>query len=199
MPEPWRTLSIRIAIGTAFTWFACRQTGAVGLIFSAPVWGLLLARPVFEVLAAAHQRIKEAAWSEPGTERHAFGGHSLRVIHVGGYAWIVDIDLLSVLGEEPSKQSRRRADPARYAQLPDNSLWGYSEDGAIALLAAVLVAVFAFDLRCAPAGSATANTTTNDRPATDAQRTALRLFTWIIPLITFSFRLCELSIDNYGD
>ena len=136
MPEPWRSLSIRIAIGTAFTWFACRQTGAVGLIFSAPVWGLLLARPVFEVLAAAHQRIKEAAWSEPGIERHAFGGHSLRVIHVGGYAWIVDIDLLSVLGEEPSKQSRRRADPARYAQLPDNGLWGYSEDGAIALLAA---------------------------------------------------------------
>jgi hypothetical protein len=48
----------------------------------------------------------------------------------------VDVDLLSVLGEEPSEQSRRRADPARYAQLPDNGLWGYSEDGAIALLAA---------------------------------------------------------------
>jgi len=136
MPEPRRTLSIRIAIGIAFTWFAYRQTGAIGLIFSAPVWGLLLARPLFEVLAAANQRIKETAWSEPGIERHAFASHPLRGMHVGGCPWVVDVDLLSVLGDQPSEQSRRRADPARYAQLPDNGLWGYSEGGATALLAA---------------------------------------------------------------
>lgn len=136
MPEPWRTLSIRIAIGIALTWLAYRSAGLFGLVFSAPLWGLLLARPLVELFEAAHQRIKQSAWDEPGIERHAFGGHPLRVKYVGGYPWIVDVDLLSVLGDRPSEQSRRRADPARYAQLPDDIFWGYSEGGALSLLAA---------------------------------------------------------------
>lgn len=136
MREPWHTLSIRCAIGIAFTWFASRNAGAIGLAFSAPVWGLLLARPLFELFEALHQRIKQSAWDEPGIERHGFGGYPLRVKHVAGYPWIVDVDLLYVLGERPSKQSRRRAHPARYAPLTDSRVWGYSEDGALSLLAA---------------------------------------------------------------
>ena len=128
-------MAIRVAIGAAFTWFAYDTADAYGLVFSAPVWGLLLARPLFELGETLTQSIKQSAWEETGIERHSFGGDPVRVTHIDGFVWIVDTDLLAILGEKPSEQSRRRAHPARYARLPGNRLWGYSEDAVLSLLA----------------------------------------------------------------
>jgi hypothetical protein len=56
------------------------------------------------------------------------------VCSVGGYPRIVDGDLLAALGEKPGQTQRRRSDPAYHAQIPETSLWGFSESGAIKLL-----------------------------------------------------------------
>jgi hypothetical protein len=129
----WIELAIRIALGSLVTWLFYASSGAGGLVFAAPVWGLLLAKPILELIPMLARGTKRLAWSEDG-EVIAFGSHRLRVRYVAGYPWIVDEDLLAVLGKEGSDTVRRRADPANCAQLPDSSLWAYSEAGAVKYL-----------------------------------------------------------------
>jgi hypothetical protein len=111
-------------------------SGAIGLVFAAPVWGLLTARPILELVSVLVMRAKRSARTEWGGDVITFETHRLRVRYVAGYPWIVDEDLLAVLGKEGSDSMRRRADPANYAQLPASECWGYSEAGALKYLSA---------------------------------------------------------------
>jgi hypothetical protein len=127
-------LAIRLAIGSLVTWLLYERSGATGLVLAAPVWGVLMAKPILELVAMLVRGTKRSAWSEWDGDVIAFESYRLRVRYVAGYPWIVDEDLLAVLGKEGSETMRRRADPANCAQLPDCGLWGYSEAGAVKYL-----------------------------------------------------------------
>lgn len=127
-------LAGRLAIGLAASWFLLYTQGAIGLVFAAPIWGLLLARPIIEGVPTLIGGLRRSAYTNWEGEVHTFETHSLRVRDVGGYVWIVDGDLLAVLGEKPSDTRRRRADGAFHAPIPDTRLWGWSEAGVIKLL-----------------------------------------------------------------
>jgi len=129
-------LAVRLVIGFGVTWSLYYTQGPFGLVFAAPVWGLLLAKPILELIPAVTSALRRSAYGDWEGEVHTFETHPLRVRDVGGYVWIVDGDLLAVLGEKPSDTQRRRADAAFHAPIPDTSLWGWSEPGAIKLLAA---------------------------------------------------------------
>lgn len=124
-------LAARIGLGSLVTWFLYHRSGAVGLVFAAPLWGVLLAKPILEFVPALVRGAKRAAWGGRDSDAVAFGIHRLRVRYVAGYPWVVDEDLLAVVGETSSDAVRRRADPAKCAQLPDSVLWGFSERGAV--------------------------------------------------------------------
>jgi len=124
-------LAARISLGSIVTWFLYHKSGATGLVFAAPLWGVLLAKPILELLPAMVRRAKRSAWGGRDTDAIAFGIHRLRIRYVAGYPWVVDEDLLAALGETSSDAFRRRADPASCAQLPDSALWGLSERGAV--------------------------------------------------------------------
>jgi hypothetical protein len=123
-------LAIRFAIGSLGTWLLLRSSGLIGLVFAAPLWGLLLTKPIVEIAPLLVAGAKRSAWSEGDVDAMTFETHRLRIRLVAGYPWILDEDLLGALGEKPSETLRRRADPAHHAQLPDSKLWGYSEAGA---------------------------------------------------------------------
>ena len=124
-------LAARIALGSVVTWFLYHKSGATGLIFAAPLWGVLLAKPILELMSALVRGAKRSAWGGRDTDAIAFGIHRLRIRYVAGYPWVVDEDLLAALGEASSDALRRRVDPANCAQLPDSALWGLSERGVV--------------------------------------------------------------------
>jgi hypothetical protein len=127
-------LAARIGLGSIVTWFLYHRSGAAGLVFAAPLWGVLLAKPILQLVPALVRGAKRSAWGGRDTDVVAFGAHRLRVRYVAGYPWVVDQDLLAVLGEASSDAVRRRADPANCAQLPDSALWALSERGVVSIL-----------------------------------------------------------------
>jgi len=127
-------LTVRASIGFLATWLLYKGSGAIGLVFAAAVWGLLMAKPIVELVPMLVRGMRRSAWSEWHGDVIVFEHHRLRVHSVAGHPWIVDEDLLAVLGKEASDTMRRRADPAHCAQLPDSKLWGYSEAGALKYL-----------------------------------------------------------------
>jgi hypothetical protein len=129
-------LVVRVAIGSAITWALYFMQGPLGLVFAAPAWGALLAKPILDLVPAVVGGLRSSAFPYREGDVHTFETHHLRVCSVGGYPWIVDSDLLAALGEKPSETQRRRADAAFHAEIPETNLWGFSESGAIKLLKA---------------------------------------------------------------
>ena len=128
-------LVVRIGLGSVVTWFLYHRSGATGLVFAAPLWGVLLAKPILELVPALVRLARRAAWGGHERDAVAFGAHRLRIRYVAGYPWVLDEDLLAVFGETSSDAARRRADPAHCAPLPDTALWGFSERGVVNYLA----------------------------------------------------------------
>jgi hypothetical protein len=127
-------LAVRAAICVAVTWFLWQGSGAIGLVLAALIWGLLMAKPILELVPMLVREMKRSAWSEWDGDVIVFETYRLRVRSVAGYPWIVDDDLLAVLGKQGSDAERRRSDPANRAHLPGTKLWGYSEGGALKYL-----------------------------------------------------------------
>jgi hypothetical protein len=127
-------LAVRAAIGFLVTWLLYEGSGPMGLVFAATVWALLMAKPILELGPILVRGIKRSAWSEWDGDVIVFDTHRLRVRSLADYPWIVDEDLLAVLGRQVSDATRRRSDPAHCAQLPGSKLWGYSEAGALKYL-----------------------------------------------------------------
>src|SRR5262245_31302866 len=95
---------------------------------------MLGAIAILELTPKLVLRIRDVASADWHGAEHTFEIYRLRLQMVAGHPWLIDVDLLRVLGEQPSDTHRRRADPAHYAQIPDSELWGFSEKGAIKLL-----------------------------------------------------------------
>jgi hypothetical protein len=127
---------VRTAIGVGVTWFAYDIAGPTGLIYAALVWALLLPKLILDWLPALPRSARAAAVASREGDVYTFETHELRVLSVGGYPWVVDTDVLAVLGEEPTETSRRRYDAAHCAKIPGMRLWAYSEAGASKMLGA---------------------------------------------------------------
>jgi hypothetical protein len=126
--------AVRAAIASLLTWFLYEGSGAIGLVLAATAWGVLMAKPIVELVSMLVSEAKRSAWGEWDGDVVAFENYRLRVQSVAGFPWIVDEDLLAVLGQTASDTTRRRANPANCAQLPETKLWGYSETGALKCL-----------------------------------------------------------------
>src|SRR5262245_21967163 len=124
-------LAARIGLGCIVTWFLYHRSGASGLVFAAPLWGVLLAKPILQIVPALVRGARRTAWGAHEGDAIAFRTHRLRIRYVAGHPWVVEEDLLAVLGETSSDAVRRRADPVHCAQLPDSALWGFSERGVV--------------------------------------------------------------------
>ncbi|HYL20025.1 MAG TPA: hypothetical protein VEV20_15195 [Burkholderiales bacterium] len=127
---------VRTAIGVGVTWLAYDFAGPTGLIFATLVWALLLPKMILDWLPALPRSARAAAVASREGDVYTFETHELRVLSIGGYPWVVDSDLLAVLGEEPTETLRRRYDAAHGAKIPGMKLWAYSEAGAIKVLSA---------------------------------------------------------------
>ena len=126
----------RVALGAAATWLFVWRYGPAGYVWSAVLWGLLLTRPLIESFGVIVRGIHASALDLRGARLYTFQLHNLRVFLPGDRPWIVDIDLLSALGERPDESLPRRFDSTQYAAIGDSGLHGFSEAGVLKLLGA---------------------------------------------------------------
>ena len=74
----------RIGLGSIVTWFLYHRSGATGLIFAAPLWSVLLAKPILEPVPALVRGARRSAWDGHERDAVAFGAHRLRIRYVAG-------------------------------------------------------------------------------------------------------------------
>jgi len=131
-------LAFRLAIGAGATYGAWRYLGEFWPVV-VPIWGVLLAKPIIELVPALLRALREDVFAEWQGRYYAFDGHHIRVLDIEGKPWIVDADLVRSLGQRMSPPLRERLrktlDATEYDRLPATRLWGFSERGALKFLA----------------------------------------------------------------
>ena len=125
----------RIAVGALGTWFLVSRQGLFGLVWSAPLWGLLLTKPILESFSIMGRGIKASAMDTRGARLYTFQSQDLRVFFEGGQPWVAEPDLLAILGLKPDPERVRRYDATEYDRIGSTGLSGFSEAGALKLLA----------------------------------------------------------------
>ncbi len=90
--------ALRLMVCGAMTFAAWRWLDLTVAVLTAPLWGMLLARPILDIAIDVHRRLREAALPGDGGSHHAVGGVSLEVIEEGPFAWIAATGLKRSLG-----------------------------------------------------------------------------------------------------
>lgn len=123
---------LRMATGVAGTLILYRVEGVAGLAFAAPLWGLLMAKPIINAMSESARWIRHSAQNRIGWDLYGVGMYELRARQVDGYPWIVARDLLTAL--EIDTRVLEGFDALEYDRLPDSPEWGLSETGTRKLI-----------------------------------------------------------------
>jgi hypothetical protein len=126
-------LVLRIAICIAVVWIATKLTGLIGLALSAPIWGVMLAKPILEFFPALERIIHRSAFEEWEGKYYKYGRIHLRAYFDGDDAWFNAQDVLSVLDKTPATWRDARFTPDEYRVMPGRTEWGFSPAGVIKL------------------------------------------------------------------
>ena len=125
---------VRMALCAAVSWLVWRYLGIVAAVVTAPLWGVALARPIVEFAGYFYvwvNRSPLAAWQG---RYYNFNGVHVRVMPVAQALWIVDRDILKVLGEKPTLLLPDQFDATEYGPIEGTRLHGFSEAGLERLL-----------------------------------------------------------------
>ena len=129
------SLLLRVAVGIAVTGTAYYYAGQlIFIVLVIPAWGLLLAKPILEFFPSTYGWFKWLVWRKWQGRYYAFYGRQIRIIMDGRTPWLVDKDVLAVIGEKPNKHLMRRFDATEYHSIPGTRMRGFSEKGALRLV-----------------------------------------------------------------
>ncbi len=127
-------LLVRCGVGLLASWLLWRAQGPFGLVASVVIWACLLAKPAIELVLFLHYLIRArilGVWSGRYLEYH---GQHLRAYLVRRQLWLVDRDVLAVLGRKPTADLQERFDVLAYDRIEGTRFYGFSEDGLQQLL-----------------------------------------------------------------
>ena len=99
--EAWRIallFAIRLALSAAILWLIFRYMGMIPFILAVPIAGVLLAKPIIEAGGSWIGWAKSQPFVEWQGNYYEFAGTQIRMLEVGKELWVVDADLLRVLG-----------------------------------------------------------------------------------------------------
>ena len=98
------------------------------------LWGALLAKPILECLIWVYRYFRDAPLKPYQGNYYAFDGKQVRIFEISQALWVVDIDILAIIGMAHSESSRRLARPLEYRYIENQKLWVYSEQAALRLV-----------------------------------------------------------------
>lgn len=126
-------LVLRILICIAVTWVGVTLMGLVGLAMTAPIWGVMLAKPILEFFPALERLIHRQAYQEWEGKFYKYERTHLRVYFDGDDAWFVADDVLSVLDKKTGSWLDTRFGASEYRVIPGRTEMGFSPDGVMKL------------------------------------------------------------------
>ena len=127
------SLTMRLVICIGVAWAAEMVLGLIGLAITAPIWGVMLAKPIVEFFPALQRMGHRHALQEWEGRYYKYGGTHLRAYFDGDDAWFDAKDVLSVLDKTPRGWLDTRFTPEEYGVNPGRSDKGFSTAGVIKL------------------------------------------------------------------
>ena len=131
--ETWRILLLfvtRLGLSSAILWAVNHYMGMIPFILAIPVAGVLLAKPIIEAGGSYFNWAKKQPYAEWHGNYYEFAGTQIRIIEVGRELWVVDKDLLRVIGEKPSLMLESLYDVHDYDGIGETGYRGFSPAGA---------------------------------------------------------------------
>lgn len=96
----------------AIAFLLWKAIGAAGLAVSAPLFGLALAKPIYQLVADLRQSAKALAYSDVEGNYYEHRGYSMKVIEdEGHHRWLCVRDLRKVVAALPSEAVLQRSFP----------------------------------------------------------------------------------------
>lgn len=126
-------LILRFIICAGVTWTAVVLLGLIGYPLSAPVWGMMFAKPIVEFFPAFGRLIHWHAHREWEGKTYKYNGRHLRVYFEGGDAWFVAKDILQVLDKKEEPWLDSRFARTEYGVIPARRDKGFSPEGVVKL------------------------------------------------------------------
>lgn len=107
--------------------------GANGVVV-VMLWGAFLAKPILEFLIWIYRYFPDAQLKPYQGNYYAFDDKQVRVFEINQALWVVDINVLAIIGLVYSETARRLAQYSEYRYIESQKLWVYSEQAALRLV-----------------------------------------------------------------
>jgi hypothetical protein len=125
-------------LGAALAW---RFLGPIGLVVTAPLWGIAFARPLIEAFGAFRRTAQHAALRDLEGRHFAHAGTSIDVIETDDARWLRAAHVQRVLADRSDEAAfARRLGPGQALEprpgrwyLRDEALWEYLEQSSQAM------------------------------------------------------------------
>ena len=130
--ETWRIvlmLIIRLALSAAILWTVYRYLGMIPFVVAIPIAGVLLAKPIIEAGGSYFHWARKQPYAEWHGNYYEFAGTQIRLFEVGRELWVVDTDLLRVIGEKPTLMLGSLYGIHEYGAIADGKYHGFSPAG----------------------------------------------------------------------
>ncbi|PPC86352.1 MAG: hypothetical protein CTY37_06085 [Methylotenera sp.] len=118
--------AVGILICASLTYFAIQHMGASAVVVVV-LWGALLAKPILGLLLWLYHVCADAPLKPFQGQYYAFNQVQVRVIEQDNALWVVDEDILPIIGLKVSETARRNATVDQYCYINSEKLWVYSE------------------------------------------------------------------------
>ena len=127
------SLTLRLVICIGVTSMGVMVVGLIGLPITAPIWGVMFAKPVLEFFPALERVVHRHAFQEWEGRYYKFGHTHLRVYFEDDDAWFNAKDVLSVLDKTPASWLDTRFTAEEYGMNPGRRDKGFSTAGVVKL------------------------------------------------------------------
>jgi hypothetical protein len=137
------SLTARIGFAAGISYLAYRlggshKYGLVILVLTAPLWGVLLRKPILEGISAYFKWVKKQPYVPWQGRYYEFENVHVRVFEDDfGHLWFCDKDVLQVLGQSVSEIYQVAYPESDYRKIPGERLKGFSENAVILVVSRI--------------------------------------------------------------
>jgi hypothetical protein len=134
-PWKWPLICFLVLFFGGASYVATKFIGLVGFVVTTPLLAIVGAHILVELGAMGYQWLRWTPYAEWQGNYYDFEGQHLRVVDLDDALWVVDRDVLAVVGMRKSSSVLKLFGPREHARLPDTIWFGFSQAGVERLLA----------------------------------------------------------------
>ena len=130
----WR-IAWRVALCLAVSWCVWRIGGLVPMVATAPLYGVLLAKPILDLLSDARHRARALAWRPVEGRYYVFRGTPVQVLEDDAHVrWVRAADVRRIVGFTASDGALALTYPNGWRLLGDPLQAHFSDETLLAHL-----------------------------------------------------------------